>query len=326
MAAIGEIIMVKDVIWAIIILSAELYQHQMDIRVLIDEMVRSMGYRTYPGYPEEYIWVDHGDGSGEVIMLLESHDIEKVREFHSSTSSFPGERFLFLLADGVDKDVISYCKAHRITPVTREETARMLGRALIDMHLSSRTKRKTAIRHKEENKDFIMVYLEEGNNPKYIRPVITGEVVTNAIGLKADLIFVPFHFFTYSMKVMEGNNLVSKEGTVMVNAVNGRPSKSINGYEVLDSWPTTHREMELKWEPLSSLERAKRWVSESLETEVLEKSETDAFIIYSRRRVKPLEDTIKVTFVNTCLYPIYSSSALVMDGFTGEIKSITDYL
>jgi hypothetical protein len=298
----------------------------MDVRVLIDEMVKNMGYRTYPGYPEEYIWVDHGDGSGEVIMLLENQDLEKVREFNSSTVSFPGERFLFLLADGTDKEIISYCKGHRITPVSREEAAKMLGKALIDMHLSTKTKKRSVLRQPTENKDFIMVYLEEGSNPKYIRPVITGDVVTNSIGLRADLIFVPYHFFTYGMKVMEGDSLIAKEGTVMVNAVNGRASRSINGYEILDSWPTTHREMELKWEPLSSMERAKRWISESLETEVVEKTETEAFIVYSRNRVKPLEDTIKVTFINTCLYPVYSSSALVMDGFTGEIKSITDYV
>ena len=74
------------------------------------------------------------------------------------------------------------------------------------------------------------------------------------------------------------------------------------------------------------MERAKRWIIDSLETEVVEKSETDAFIIYSRTRVKPLEDTIKVTFINTSFYPIYSSPALVMDGYTGEIKSINDFV
>ncbi|MCL4446784.1 MAG: hypothetical protein M1163_00045 [Candidatus Thermoplasmatota archaeon] len=298
----------------------------MDIRILIDEMVKSMGYRTYPGYPEEYIWVDHGDGSGEVIMLLESSDLDKVREFHSSTVSFPGERFLFVLNDDPNKDILSYCKGHKITSVTRDETARLLGKALIDMQLSKKKQKRPVVREPRENKDFILVYLEEGNNPRYIRPVVSGEMVTNSIGLRSDLIFVPHHFFSYTMKVMEGDNLSVKEGNAMVNAVNGRVSKSINGYELLDTWPTTHRELELKWEPLSSMERGRRWISDSLETEVVEKSETDAFIIYSRNRVRPLEETIKVTFINTCYYPIYSSSALVMDGFTGEIKSITDYV
>lgn len=298
----------------------------MDIRIIIDEMVKSMGYRTYPGYPEEYIWVDHGDGSGEVIMLLENQDLEKVREFHSSTVSFPGERFLFVLSDGGNKDIISYCKGHKITPVTRDETAKLLGKALIDMHLSLKTTKRPAVRQPKEDSDFILVYLEEGNNPKYIRPVVSGELVSNSIGLRSDLIFVPYHFFSYTMKVVEGENIAIKEGTSMVNAVNGRVTRSINGYELLDSWPTTYREMELKWEPLSSMERAKRWISDSTETEVVEKSETEAFIIYSRSRVKPLEDTIKVKYINTCFYPIYSSSALVMDGFTGEIKSITDYV
>lgn len=298
----------------------------MDVRILIDEMVRNMGYRTYPGYPEEYIWVDHGDGSGEVILLLENQDMEKVREFNSSTISFPGERFLFVLTDGGNKEILSYCKGHKITAVSREEASKMLGRALIDMHLSKKTPKKPVKQRNEENKDFIMVYLEEGNNPKYIRPVVSGEIVTNSIGLRSDLIFVPYHFFSYSMKVMEGNSLSNKEGTAMVNAVNGKVSRSINGYEILDSWPTTYRELEPKWEPLASMERAKRWISDSLETEVVERSETEAFIIYSRSKVRPLEDTVRVTFINTCLYPIYSSSTLVMDGFTGEIKSITDFL
>ncbi|MEM0134027.1 MAG: hypothetical protein QXU18_02200 [Thermoplasmatales archaeon] len=298
----------------------------MDIRILIGEMVKNMGYRTYPGYPEDYIWVDHGDGSGEVIMLLDNQDIEKVREFYSSTVSFPGERFLFILNDGVNKDILSYCKSHKITAVSRDDTAKMLGKELINMQLAKKIQKRPRVQEKNENKDFILVYLEEGNNPRYIRPVVSGEAVTNSIGLKSDLIFIPFHFFSYTMKLMEGDNLVVKEGNVMVNAVNGKASKSINGYELLDSWPTTHRELELKWEPLTSMERAKRWISDSLETEVVEKSETEAFIIYSRSRVKPLEDTIKVTFINTSLYPVYSSSALVMDGFTGEIKSITDFV
>jgi hypothetical protein len=298
----------------------------MDVRTLIGEMVKNMGYRTYPGYPEDYIWVDHGDGTGEVIMLLEDQDFERVREFQSSTVSFPGERFLFILADGVNKEVFSYCKQHNITTVTRDEAAKLLGKAVIDMHLEKKSIRKPVREPIENNKDFILVYIEEGNNPKYIRPVVSGEIVTNSIGLRSDLIFVPYHFFSYSMKVMEGDVLENKEGTVMVNAVNGKVSRSINGYEVLDSWPTAHRELELKWEPLSSMERAKRWISDSQETEVVEKSESEGFIIYSRKRVKPLEDTIKVAFLNSCFYPIYSSSALVMDGFTGEIKSITDYI
>lgn len=298
----------------------------MDIRILIDEMVKNMGYRTYPGYPEDYIWVDHGDGTGEVIMLLETQDLEKVREFQSSTATFPGERFLFLLLDGVSRDILSYCKGHNITAVTRDETSRLLGKALIDLHLDKAKIRKPVREKPKEDKDFILVYLEEGSNPKYIRPVVTGAIVTNSIGLRSDLIFIPYHFFSYTMKVMEGDRMEYKEGTAMVNAVNGKVARSINGYEILDSWPTVHRELEPKWEPLSSLERAKKWISDSLETEVVEKSETEAFIIYSRARVKPLENTIKVTFINSCLYPIYSSSALVMDGFTGEIKSITDYV
>ena len=298
----------------------------MDIRILIGEIVKGMGYRTYPGYPEDYIWVDHGDGSGEVIMLLESQDLEKVREFYSSTVSFPGERFLFILNDAANKDILSYCKSHKITAVSRDDTAKLLGKALIDMQLSRKVHGRPRVQETKEDKDFILVYLEEGNNPRYIRPVVSGEMVTSSIGLKADLIFVPYHFFSYSMKLMEGDNLVVKEGNVMVNAVNGKASRSINGYELLDSWPTTHRELELKWEPLPSMERAKRWISDSLETEVVEKSETDAFIIYSRTRVKPLEDTIKVTFINTSFYPIYSSPALVMDGYTGEIKSINDFV
>ncbi len=298
----------------------------MDIRVLIDEMVRKMGYRTYPGYPDEYIWVDHGDGTGEVIMLLETSDFQKVRDFNSSTSSFAGERFLFILCEATDKEILSYCKAHRITPVVREDVAKMLGRALIDLHLSMKPPRRNIPLERKEDKDFILVYLEEGSNPRYIRPVVSGEAVTNSIGLKADLIFIPYHFFSYSMKVMEGSNVVVKEGNAMVNAVNGRVSKAINGYEVLDSWPTAHRELEPKWEPLPSMERAKRWVSETTESEVVEKSETDAFIVYSRKRVRPLEESIKVSYVNTAYYPIYSSAALVMDGFTGEIKSLSDYI
>ncbi|MCL4412020.1 MAG: hypothetical protein M1526_01500 [Candidatus Thermoplasmatota archaeon] len=298
----------------------------MDVRILIDEIVKNMGYRTYPGYPEDYIWVDHGDGSGEVIMLLENDDMEKIREYNSSTVSFPGERFLFLLFDGPNKEILSYCKGHKITPVTRNEAAKMLGMTLIDMHLAKKTAKRPEVQQVSENKDFILVYLEEGNNPKYIRPVVTGEVVTGSIGLRSDLIFVPYHFVSYSMKVLEGDNIATKEGTAMINAVNGKVYRSINGYELLDSWPTTHRDLDPKWEPLASMERAKRWAGDSLETEVLEKSETAGFIIYSRSRVKPLEDTIKVTFINTCFYPIYSSSVLVMDGFTGEIKSISDYV
>jgi ketoisovalerate ferredoxin oxidoreductase, alpha subunit (EC 1.2.7.7) len=112
---------------------------EMDVRILIDEIVKNMGYRTYPGYPEDYIWVDHGDGSGEVIMLLENDDMEKIREYNSSTVSFPGERFLFLLFDGPNKEILSYCKGHKITPVTRNEAAKMLGMTLIDMHLAKKT-------------------------------------------------------------------------------------------------------------------------------------------------------------------------------------------
>lgn len=298
----------------------------MDLRIIIEEMVKNMGFRTYPGYPEDYIWIDHGDGTGEVIMLVETNEIEKVREFQSSTSSFPGERLVFILNDGINTDITSYCKSHKITIVSREECTRLFGKALIEMHLSKihrKEKRKT---NDKEDKGFILVYLEEGKNPKFVKPAISGETVAKSIGLKSDLIFVPHYFFSYSLKVMEGGNLEDREGSAMVNSVNGKVSESITGYEVLENWPTNHRELDPKWEPLPSLERVKRWVEDSLETEVVETRESDFFIIYSRNRVKPVERTIKVTFLNTYFYPIYSSSSLALDGFTGEIKSITDYI
>ncbi|MEM0127870.1 MAG: hypothetical protein QXO03_02120, partial [Thermoplasmatales archaeon] len=87
----------------------------MDIRIIIEDMVQKMGYRAYPGFPQDYIWIDHGDGSGEVIMLLEENDMDKVREFESSTSSFPGERFIFSLVGDIDKEIPSYCKRYKIT-------------------------------------------------------------------------------------------------------------------------------------------------------------------------------------------------------------------
>jgi hypothetical protein len=296
----------------------------VDIRVLLDDMVRRMGYRTYPGFPEEYIWVDHGDGTGEVIMLLSSSDMEKIREFQSSTALFPGERFIFLLSK-VDQEILSYCKRYKITVVQEEEVAKILGKALIQNYLD-RPKKTLGERESNENKDYIMVYLEEGQNPKYIKPTIEGQDVIKSIGLRPELIFVPYHFFSYSLKVMEGEVVGERQGTIMVNAVNGKVSTSISGFELLDSWPTSHREVEMKWEPLPSMERAKRWLSESIETEVMEKKETGSFIIFTRKSMKPLEDTIKVTFINTCFYPVYSSSAVAMDGFTGEIGSISDFL
>ncbi|MGC8644960.1 MAG: hypothetical protein ACP5UO_01670 [Thermoplasmata archaeon] len=297
----------------------------MDIRVLLDDMVRRMGYRTYPGFPDEYIWVDHGDGTGEVIMLLEGSDIEKVREFQSSTSSFPGERFIFILTGKIDPEILSYCKYYKITVIHEDEVAKILGRAVIQMHLE-RPKERKRENGSEEKREYITVYLEEGENPKYIKPTIEGQDVIKSIGLRPELIFVPYHFFSYALKVMEGEIVADRQGTLMVNAVNGKVSKSINGFELLESWPTSHREIEMKWEPLPSLERARKWLSESIETEVTERKETESFIIFTKKSVRPLEDTIKVKFINTCFYPIYSSSAVAMDGFTGEIGSISDFL
>ncbi|MEM0127484.1 MAG: hypothetical protein QXO03_00150 [Thermoplasmatales archaeon] len=298
----------------------------MDIKVIIDDMVQKMGYRTYPGFPQDYIWVDHGDGSGEVILLLEHNDIEKVREFQSSTSSFSGERFVFILVKDVNQEIISYCKYHKITAVKDDEVAKILGRAVIEMYLESRKEETTANdrEQQEGGKGYILVYLEEGQNPRYIKPTIDANDVVKTVGLKPELIFVPYHFFSYSLKVMEGEIVGTREGTLMVNAVNGKVYRSINGFELLDVWPTDHREMEIKWEPLPSLERAKKWLEDTTETEIVEKKETQSFIIYTRKSVKPIADTIKVTFLNTCFYPIYSSSAIAMDGFTSEIISISD--
>ncbi|MEM3642321.1 MAG: hypothetical protein QXU70_00390 [Thermoplasmatales archaeon] len=298
----------------------------MDVRVIIEDMVQKMGYRTYPGFPQDYIWIDHGDGSGEVIMLLEENDIEKVREFESSTSSFPGDRFVFSLIDGIDKEIPSYCKRYKITLVSQEEVAKMLGKACISMHIESRRQGSKLKKIEANGEGYILVYLEEGKNPRYVKPTIDVREVVKTIGLKPELIFVPYHFFSYSLKVMEGEIVSQKQGTVMVNAVNGKVFKSISGFELMDRWPAEHREMEIKWEPLPSLERAKKWLEETTETEVVEKKETESFIIYTRKAVKPIADTIKVTFINTSYYPIYSSSAIAMDGFTGEIISISDIL
>ncbi|MEM1813938.1 MAG: hypothetical protein QXE04_01460, partial [Thermoplasmatales archaeon] len=228
----------------------------MDVRVIIEDMVQKMGYRTYPGFPQDYIWIDHGDGSGEVIMLLEENDIEKVREFESSTSSFPGDRFVFSLIEGIDKEIPSYCKRYKITLVSQEEVAKMLGKACISMHIESRRQASKVKKIEANGEGYILVYLEEGKNPRYVKPTIDVREVVKTIGLKPELIFVPYHFFSYSLKVMEGEIVSQKQGTVMVNAVNGKVFKSISGFELMDRWPAEHREMEIKWEPLPSLERA----------------------------------------------------------------------
>lgn len=299
----------------------------MDLRIIIEEMVKNMGFRTYPGYPEDYIWIDHGDGTGEVIMLVETDELEKLREFQSSTSSFPGERLVFILGDEAKPDLTSYCKSHKITVVSREECSRLFGRALIDMHLSKmHRKKENKITKTEDDDGFILVYLEEGNNPKFVKPAVSGEMVARSIGLRNDLIFIPHYFFSYMLKVMEGGKVEVREGSAMVNSVNGKVSKSITGYEVLENWPTPYRQLEPKWEPQPSMERVKSWIEESLETEVIETKESEFFLIFSRSRIKPLEKTIRVSFLNSYFYPIYSTSSLALDGFTGEVKSVTDFV
>ncbi|MEM3668092.1 MAG: hypothetical protein QW388_05545, partial [Thermoplasmatales archaeon] len=227
---------------------------------------------------------------------------------------------------GIDKEIPSYCKRYKITLVSQEEVAKMLGKACISMHIESRRQASKVKKIEANGEGYILVYLEEGKNPRYVKPTIDVREVVKTIGLKPELIFVPYHFFSYSLKVMEGEIVSQKQGTVMVNAVNGKVFKSISGFELMDRWPAEHREMEIKWEPLPSLERAKKWLEETTETEVVEKKETESFIIYTRKAVKPIADTIKVTFINTSYYPIYSSSAIAMDGFTGEIISISDIL
>ncbi|MCL4412431.1 MAG: hypothetical protein M1526_03650 [Candidatus Thermoplasmatota archaeon] len=293
----------------------------MDLRVFLEEIIRRMGYRTYPGYPEEYIWIDHGDGSGEVIMLLEDSSLERVKSFYSSTVNFPGEKFVFFLVDE-DPEITSYCKSKGIKSVRKDEVGLIVGRSIIDIHLKKRREND----FKEDEKDSIYVYLEEGSNPKFVKPAITGEAVANALGLKADLLFIPFSFYSYSVSVMEGSLIEKREGTVMVNTVNGTVSKSISGYEVIDSWPMQHRELEPKWEPDASIERVRRWIQDNIESEVVEEKEMRYLVVFTRKKVRPLENSIKIKYNNTHLYPIYSSSSLVMDGFTGEIKSVTDYI
>ncbi len=294
----------------------------MDLRFFMEEIIRRMGYRTYPGYPPEYIWIDHGDNTGEVVFLMENNDIEKLREFYSSTLNYPGEKYVFILIDD-DREILSYCKSKGLIGIRKDAVASLVGRSIIDMHL---TRGKDRIVEKEEGEDSIYVYLEEGNNPKFIKPNITGEDVSKAIGLKAELLFIPYYFFSYSLNVLEGGLYEKKEGILMVNSVNGNISESINGYEVIDGWPTKFREIEPKWEVNSSMEKVRRWIQENMEREIMVEEESKFFIVFSRKKVKPLDETIKIKYNSTYLYPIYSSSALVMDGFTGEIKSVTDFI
>ncbi|MGC8547090.1 MAG: hypothetical protein ACP5MU_05495, partial [Thermoplasmata archaeon] len=115
-------------------------------------------------------------------------------------------------------------------------------------------------------------------------------------------------------------------GILMVNSVNGNVSESINGYEVIDKWPMKYKEFEPKWEVNSSIEKIRRWIQENMEREIMVEEESKFFIIFSRKKVKPLDDTIKIKYISTYLYPVYTSSTLVMDGFTGEIKSVTDFI
>ncbi len=295
----------------------------MDLRVFLEEIVKRMGYRTYPGYPKEYIWIDHGDNSGEVIMLLEDNNLDKLKEFYSSTLNYPGEKYVFILVDD-DREIMGYCKSKGLIGVKKDVVANLIGKSLIDMSLKKNGKSDSKIM--ESNEDSIYVYLEEGNNPKFIKPTISGEDVSNSIGLKAELIFIPFYFFSYTLDVVDGGLYEKRDGILMLNSLNGNVTKSINGYEVVDSWPLKYKDMEPRWEINGSTERVRKWIQENLERETVVQEETKFFIVYKRKKIKPLENTIKVTYINTYFYPIYSTSTLVMDGFTGEIKSVTDFI
>lgn len=292
----------------------------MNLRSILEEIIVASGGRIYPGYPEEYIWIEHQDGSNEVIMLLFEDDLNLVKDFQSSTSNFPGERYIFALRD-VSNDIYSFCISKKITCIKRDELINILGKSIID--LSLKVKRSTN-EIKLDEPDSIYIRLETGTMPKFIKPPLSAPEIRESLGVKAELFFIPYHFYTYVCDLKMEDKVVKKNGGVMVNSVNSIPRDIVKGFELVDRWPFPHREMEPKWEPDEASESANKWIRENNIGITTEGKETKYFFVYFRKKTEPLEDSIKIKYEGTYFYPFFVSSGLALDGLTGEMYNIQD--
>ncbi len=292
----------------------------MNFRAIIEEIITASGGRIYPGYPDEYIWIEHSDGSNEVIMLLYEDNLNLVKDFHSSTSNFPGGRYIFALRD-VSPEIYSYCISKKITCVKRNELIEIVGRSVIDLSLHP----EKIVRNIDVNdNDSIYIMLETGRTPKFIKPVLTASEIKEYIGVKSELFFIPFHFYSYSCDLKVEENTVKKNGGVMINSINGVPWDLVRGIELVDKWPFPHKEMDSKWEPDTVIEKVRSWVKENNVGITTEGKETKYFFIYYKKKTQPIEESIKIRYDGTYFYPFFVNGGMVLDGIKGEIYNVQD--
>jgi len=292
----------------------------MNLRSILEEIISASGGRTYPGYPDRYLWVEYQDGYNEVIMLLTENKIDLVRDFNSATNDFPGERYVFALID-IDQEIYSYCISKKINCIKRDELINIIGRSVIDLSLKP-TKNIKDVEYKED--DSIYIRLETGETPKFIKPQLSKDEIADSVGIKSELYFIPFHFYSYKCDVDMEGKIVARTGALMINSLNGLPDESVSGFELVDRWPFPHKEMDIKWEPDIAIHGAKKWISEHNIGYTVEEKETKYFLIFLRKKVEPLEDSIKIKFEGTYFYPFFISGGIALDGIRGLIYNVQD--
>ncbi len=295
----------------------------MTLKDLIKEILRYQGGEILE-HDDDYIWV-RSDGNILIYKLVEDKIVEEVDviAFHQSMKQINGSKVI-ICAKGVKDSAIALAKKFQISIINQDELASIIGEYMIEKLTSGdeisfeeeeeQEEEEEEIEEESEDRDTIPIILEDTSDTpeKIIKMSFTKEDVLKEVrhtlkAPRAELQLIPYYLFDYSLRIVfEGDfKEQSVSGIIAINGITGKPEIWKEGYE------TEHAPdiSSLRTEPKIHVDEAKKISRNGLikeyttEKEVVVENENVTII--EKRKTKPLENSVKISYLGLYYLPVW---------------------
>ncbi len=302
---------------------------------------------------DEFIWAKI-DGNTEIYYVEDREvvDGEHVFKFNRDTEQVNAIKAI-ICVKGYTEMAENTAKKLKIYLIPRDKLASWIGEYVLDIYEKGETLNlfdeedievegiyydEDEEEEEEVDEDVIPIIIEdvEGGDEKIMKVNITKEKAISIskkhiFGVDAELVLVPHFIFEFSLKLSIENVNDEKvvSGIVAVNALNGQYNIWKVGYETVSQIHIPH----VKMEPRVSIEESEKnaigFLMEEYTKEEEYTIEDENITIIDKRKITPLQDSIKTKFVGLHYLPVWivrgRGRTVAINANSGEIKKVEDF-